>query len=296
MAGRYILKMNWKHDIYFIAELGQNHQGSLEIAKKMVDSLVGTPVSAIKTAKWGLESRAEEWKKMPYLGPHSFGENYYEHRKRLELLPEEFADLAEYISDNGFDFLPSFTDSVSLDFLCSLGCNKLKIASQRVDDLVLLKKAADYLEAVEGVVVMSTGMSDVEDVDKMVSEFRNVKSYLLQCTSVYPCPEEFVNLRVLRHYKTKYIKNGWVNGIGLSGHHSGIAPDIAACRMGASIIERHYTLDKGMKGSDHGASLELDQVRQFFKMMDSINVSLGSGTKRVLEEEVPAIKKLRGDL
>jgi sialic acid synthase SpsE len=289
--------MDWKHDIYFIAELGQNHQGSLEIAKKMVDSLVGTPVSAIKTAKRDNDSMPEELKVMPYLNPHSFGDTYLEHRRALELSDSDFEELKFYVESKGFDFISSFTDRNSFMFLRSIGLEILKIASQRVFDMGLLFMVSkDWL----GEVIMSSGMSSIEEIDNMVEVFKANRKYLLQCTSVYPCPEELINLRVLRTYRRRYTDQGSgvsrVNGIGLSGHHSGIAPDIAACRMGASIIERHYTLDKGMKGSDHGASLELDQVRQFFKMMDSINVSLGSGTKRVLEEEAPAIKKLRGDL
>ena len=130
--------------LYFIAEIGQNHQGDINIAKKMVDQLVGTGVSAIKTAKRDIDTcLSEEQKKSLYNNPNSFGKTYYEHRKALELSHEDFIELKNYSESIGFDFISSFTDENSLNFLVhECGVKYLKIASQRMADVELLKKAA----------------------------------------------------------------------------------------------------------------------------------------------------------
>ena len=127
--------------VYFIAEIGQNHQGSLKIAKKLVDSLIGTGVSAIKTAKRDIDTcLSEEQKSQLYENPNSFGRTYYEHRKALELSLDEFNELKLYSELKGFDFISSFTDLNSLNFLTDINLDCLKIASQRMADLKLLEE------------------------------------------------------------------------------------------------------------------------------------------------------------
>lgn len=273
--------------IYFIAELGQNHQGSLEIAKRMVDSLIGTGVSAIKTAKRDIDTcLSEEQKNAPYDNPNSFGKTYYEHRKALELSKDDFRELKRYSEEKGFDFISSFTDLNSLDFLVEIGIKTLKIASQRMTDYTLLEAAARTLKPV----IISTGMSSIQDVREAVNVFKDNRKFLLQCTSCYPCKEEDINLNVLRTYKELFK----VDGYGLSGHHAGIAPDLAAYVMGIDILERHYTLHRHWKGSDHAASLELKGVVNILKYIEQISAAMGSYEKKVLDCELPALKKLRG--
>ena len=276
-----------KYGVYFIAELGQNHQGSLAIAKQMVDSLIGTGVSAIKTAKRDIDTcLTDEQKNMIYDNPNSFGLTYYEHRKALELSKDDFRELKLYAEKCGFDFISSFTDHNSLDFLVDIGVQILKIASQRLSDIPLLERAANT-----GIpIIMSTGMSTFSDVMRAIKCFPASELYILQCTSCYPCPEERINLNVMRFY----IDNIEANGFGLSGHHTGIAPDLAAYVMGADIIERHYTLRRDMKGTDHAASLEKRGIELIMKYIDEIRRSIGSANKEIQECELPAIKKLRG--
>jgi sialic acid synthase len=281
-----------KEKLYFIAEIGQNHQGDINVAKKMVDQLVGTGVSAIKTAKRDIDTcLSEEQKVMPYLNKNSFGKNYYEHRKALELSNEDFLELKIYSEERGFDFISSFTDEISLDFLVN-ECNSkyLKIASQRMADIDLLEKTA----ATGREIIISTGMSNMEDVDRAMTIFKNNKKHLMQCTSSYPCVESDINLNVIKTYQEKY--KDIVDCFGLSGHHMSIAPDIAAFLMGANIIERHFTLDRTMKGTDHIGSLELDGVRKIIKYIKQVEEAMGSFDKFVLESEMPALIKLRGDL
>ena len=276
-------------DVYFIVEIGQNHQGSIDIAKKMVDSLDGLPVSCFKTAKRDIDvCLSEEQKNMIYENPNSFGKTYYEHRKNLELSKDYFVELKNYVEGKGYDFISSFTDDNSLDFLSEIGVSGLKIASQRLTDLSLLTKAAETKLPT----VISSGMSDIEDIDAVVSLFGGVEKYLLQCTSIYPCQIEDLNLNVIPAFVERYGES--VNGYGFSGHHIGISPDIAAYMLGSRIIERHYTLSRSMKGTDHAASLEKKGVENVLKYINQIKKSMGSNVKTVLDGEIPAMKKLRG--
>tara|TARA_Y100000385_G_C13096920_1_gene641932 strand:+ start:2634 stop:3500 length:867 start_codon:yes stop_codon:yes gene_type:complete len=286
------MKINNQHPVYFIAEIGQNHQGDINIAKKMVDSLKGLPVSCIKTAKRDIDvCLSDEQKEMIYDNPNSFGRTYYEHRKALELSKDDFIEFKNYVESAGFDFISSFTDKPSLDFLQEIGTTGLKIASQRTADLELLRAVADTKLPT----ILSTGMSNIDDVDKVVEILKdNDELHLLQCTSTYPCPEEELNLRVIPMYAERY-KNK-VNSVGFSGHHSGVAPDIAAYMMGSRIIERHYTLSRSMKGTDHPGSLELQGIKYILKYIEQVKQALGSSKKYVLDSELPALNKLRGDL
>lgn len=275
-----------KHGVYFIAELGQNHQGSLAIAKQMIDSLIGSGVAAVKTAKRDIDvCLTEEQKQMIYDNSNSFGHTYYEHRKALELSMSDFRELKYYAESKGFDFISSFTDLPSLEFLCNIDTKILKIASQRLADWELLKETAQKNKPI----IISSGMSSIDDVDKVMEIFKYNQKYLLQCTASYPCAEENINLNVINTFRQRYITDGF----GLSGHHTGIAPDIAAYCMGVDIIERHYTLRRDMKGTDHAASLELSGVKYIMKYIKEIRQSMGTNEKMVLNCELSAIKKLR---
>jgi sialic acid synthase SpsE len=281
-----------KDKLYFIAEIGQNHQGDINIAKKMVDTLVGTGVSAIKTAKRDIDvCLSEEQKVMPYINDRSFGDTYYEHRKALELTHDEFKELKDYSEKKGFEFISSFTDEPSLDFLVN-DCNLkyLKIASQRMADIPLLEAAA----ATGKPIIISTGMSEIEDIDKAMDVFKDNDKYLMQCTSSYPCKDSDINLNVINTFKARYGDR--IKGLGLSGHHMSLAPDIAAYIMGATIIERHFTLDRTMRGTDHAGSLELDGVKRVIKYIRQTQLAMGTENKYVLDCERPALNKLRGDL
>jgi N-acetylneuraminate synthase/sialic acid synthase len=279
-------------NLYFIAELGQNHQGDIKIAKQMIDSLVGSGVHAVKTAKRDIDTcLTDEQKNMPYSGPHSFGKTYYEHRKALELTKDEFVDLKNYAELKGFDFISSFTDLPSFFFLREIGLEKIKIASSRVTDIRLLTQVELNFK---GTVFMSTGMSTISDIDKMIDIFGKNEKCLMQCTSVYPCENRLLNLSVLKLYK-KLFKNK-VDVFGFSGHHAGIAPDVLAYFMGAKVIERHYTLNRSWKGSDHAASLGIEGINKIIKYIYECQEAIGKPEKCVLPEEIPTIKKLRGDL
>ena len=277
--------------LYIIAEIGQNHQGSLAIAKQLVDSLKGLDVAAIKTAKRDIEvCLTDEQKEMIYDNPNSFGKTYYEHRKALELSKDEFIALKKFVEDAGFDFISSYIDQPSLEFLLDIGVKYLKIASQRTADIALMQAT----KQVHVPLIISTGMSTISDVDKIVDFFGTHEKYLLQCTSTYPCPEADLNLNVIQTYADRFA--GKIDGLGFSGHHIGIAADIGAYILGARIIERHYTLARSMKGTDHAGSLEKRGMELIIKYINQVRLALGSGEKKVLPSEMTAIKKLRADL
>jgi sialic acid synthase len=279
-----------KDELYFIAEIGQNHQGDINIAKKMVDQLVGTGVSAIKTAKRDIDTcLSDEQKRVLYLNKNSFGKTYYEHRKALELSYKDFLELKNYVEKMGFDFISSFTDIISLNFLVN-DCNLkyLKVASQRMLDTKLLEKTASTGKEI----IISTGMCNIQDIDNVINIFKNNKKHLLQCTSSYPCHESDINLNVIKTYQEKY--KDVVECFGLSGHHMSISPDIAAYVMGANIIERHFTLDRNMKGTDHIMSLEIKDIQKLIRHINQIQNAMGSFEKKILDSEIPAILKLRG--
>ena len=184
----------------------------------------------------------------------------------------------------------SCSDQNSLDFLTEIGVDTFKIASQRVTDTELMKRTAETGRRV----ICSTGMSDISDVDKIVDIYENNELYLLQCSSIYPCPEDDLNLNIITTYQERYADR--VAGVGFSGHHVGVAADVAAYMLGAVIIERHFTLSRAWKGTDHAASLEKTGIEYVMKYVNQAHRALGSKEKKVLEAEMPAMKKLRADL
>jgi len=272
---------------YIIAEIGQNHNGSLQTAKDMVDSLIGTGVRAIKTAKRDINSFPESWKTTEYKGENSFADNYFDHRCALELSNDEFIELAHYSKNKGFDFISSFTDIASFDFLVKkVKPTAYKIASSRVKDYKLLR----YVREFNAPIILSTGMSDLRDV--LIAFDILQPDAVMQCTSSYPNKYDAINLNVLKLYRAKFP----LADLGLSGHHLGILPDILAYNMGAKLIERHYTLNKLSKGTDHELSLNRDEFIELHERLLDVDIIQGVETKNVLSCELPAIKKLRSDL
>lgn len=283
-------------DIYFIAELGQNHQGDINIAKKMIDELKNTGVSAVKTAKRDIDiSLTEEQKNMIYDNPNSFGRTYYEHRKALELSKDDFIKLKNYVEYSGYDFISSYTDINSLGFLIDINVKILKIASSRMADYSLLQETANTNKPI----IISSGMCNIDMIANVIDIFKNNEKYLLQCTSSYPCKEEDINLNVLKYYIRCF--NSDVNGFGFSSHFSGISPLLLAWMLlnekdKTPILEAHYTFNHSAKGTDHAASLSIDGIKYIMKYINQMKKSLGMYHKIILDCEHNSIIKLRDDL
>jgi sialic acid synthase SpsE len=284
-----------KNNVFITADLGQNHNGSVELAKKMIDELSNIQgVSAVKLFKRDLDLclNAEQKKKL-YINPNSFGETYLEHRQALELSEDKFIELKQYTERKGLIWFSTASDINSLKFLASIKCPIIKIPSMSNTDIEFLKEVAKTNIPV----ILSSGMSDLKIMDKAVNILKNSLISVMQCTAAYPCPDRLLNLNVLDTLKEKYsdIVNQWGYNIylGFSGHHTGVVPDSIAYMKGARTFERHFTLDRAMKGTDHSASLEPKGMDNMCRYIKQTIECLGNSNKYILLEEVPFMNKLR---
>jgi len=271
---------------YLIAEIGNNHQGDLEIAKELLRQAKICGADAVKSQKRDIKTLlTPEEHARPYASPHAFGRTYGEHREKLELPETAWRELFTFADSLDLDFFASPWDVPSARLLRSLGCPILKIPSAAATHVNLLEEVAAYgLPA-----ILSTGMTALEEIDQAVRILDRCELYLLQCTSDYPCAFSDVHLRVLHALRERYGRT-----VGLSGHHRGIAVDAAAVALGARVIERHFTLDRTWKGSDHAASLEPPGLARLVRDVRAVEQALGSAHKQVLACEQPALHKLRG--
>lgn len=274
--------------VFLIAEIGINHQGNLDLFKKMIVRAKECGVDAVKSQKrTPRECLTPEQYDRPYDSPHSFGKTYGEHKEALELGPEAWQDAMRLADDLGIPLFASVFDITSARFMKGLGVELIKIGSAEVTRLDLLEEVAGY-----GLpVILSTGMSTLEEIDRAVDLLKahKVDLTLMHTTSVYPCPYEDLNLRVIPTLRERYHVP-----VGFSGHHSSVAIDTAAVALGAVAVERHFTLDRAMKGTDQAASLEPVGMEKVVKYVRATELALGSPQKRVLECEVPVRIKCRG--
>ncbi|GBM62561.1 Sialic acid synthase [Araneus ventricosus] len=282
--GKYV---GGKHPCFIIAEIGQNHQGNVELAKALIQIAADCGVDCVKFQKTDLLSRfTAEVLKRPYEGEHVWGSTYGEHRKYLELAGEDFVELKKFSTDLGLCFAASGMDKPSTDFLNSLGVPFFKIGSADTTNLPLLKHLCRYNKPL----VISTGMTTEADVCKMYDEVSKESQQiaLLQCTSCYPTPPHNVNLNVMKAYKDLFPEAV----IGYSGHEKGIGISLAAVASGAKILERHITLDHSYKGSDHKSSLEPQELKNLVDGIRRIEKAMGSNKKEFQECEKPCFEKL----
>jgi len=275
------------HPAFIVAEIGNNHNGDLELAKKLIERAGECGADAVKFQVKDVETAfPKELLDMPYSGPHSFGRTYREHKLALEFSHAEFAALAEHAKLVGITFFATPFERKSLSFLETLDPPALKIASFHVHDLDFVADAA----ALGKPVVVSTGMSTLEEVDAAVEVLRRSGAdfAVLQCTSSYPTDDKDVNLAVIRAYKERY---GCV--VGYSGHDRGITIPAASVCFGAKIIEKHFTLDRTMRGTDHACSLEPKGFAMMVERTRLIEAATGSPEKRLLECELATKRKNR---
>jgi len=275
---------------FFIAEIGLNHNGEVAIAKKLIDIAVTSGADAVKFQKRDIDGMlTKEAQDKPYGGAHSFGKTYGEHRMRLELTEKDFFALKKYCDSRKIIFLSSGWDRKSIDFLDKLGVDAMKVASADLTNIPFL----EYVARKNKPVILSTGMAEMKEVKKAFSAINriNKRVILLQCTSTYPCRFEDVNLNVLRTYKEKFTPL-----VGYSGHEQGIAVTLCAVVMGAVMVERHFTLDRSLKGPDHSASLEPQGLYKLIRDIRIYEKSLGSYKKECLEVEKPIREKLSKSL
>ncbi len=266
---------------FIIAEAGINHQGDLSIAKRLIDVAAFVGADAVKFQKRNVErSLSRSALEMPYINDNSFGTTYGGHRRALELSDDAYCDLKRYSDEKGIIFLVSAWDEESADFLKELGVSASKIGSPDLTNLPLIEHVARSKRPV----ILSTGMSTLVEVDQAVATLRRYTNQfaLLQCTSTYPCKFSEINLRAMQMLRERY---GCV--VGYSGHELGIAIPPVAVVLGASIVERHFTLDRTMKGGDHAASLEPGGLQRLVRDIRHVEEALGNTEKVLLESEWP---------
>ncbi|XP_046385236.1 sialic acid synthase [Ischnura elegans] len=276
---------------FIIAEVGQNHQGDMEIAKHLILKAKESGADCVKFQKSDLATKFNAASlARPYLSENSWGETYGTHKSHLEFSESQFRQLQQYSQEIGIPFTASAMDEVSLQFLHSLNVPFIKIGSGDANNYQLLRSAA----ATGRPIVLSTGMQSMEGVRKAVQCVLEAQAggdarlCVLQCTSSYPTPPSHVNLRVMRTYAQEFPGVH----IGYSGHEEGYAISLAAAALGAKVIERHITFDKNAKGSDHKCSLEPEEFCRLVSGVREIEAALGTGVKEILAAEEPVIKKL----
>jgi len=275
------------HPVYVIAEIGINHQGDVEIAKKLIDEAASGGANAVKFQKRSIRRiLTQEGLDMPYENRNSFGKTYGEHKLALELSEADYAELFNYANDRNVDFIASGWDEESINFLDQLGVPFYKMASADLTNIPLLIHTAQKGKPM----ILSTGMADMSMVETAVKTIEpyGVDLAILQCTSTYPSVFEEINLRVLKTFETTFPNAV----IGYSGHELGIAITEAAVALGAKIVERHFTLDRTMKGGDHAASLEPGGFSKLVRDIRHIEAAMGGSQKQVQESEAPIFKKL----
>ena len=275
------------HPAFIVAEVGINHQGDVNLAKQLIEIAALAGADAVKFQKRTIERMlAKEGLNMPYEHGNSFGPTYGLHRQALELSDDAYRELKLYAEKKGPIFFASAWDEESADFLESLEVPAFKIPSADLTNLPLLAHIARKKKPV----LLSTGMSSLKEVETAYSVIRqhNAEIAIMQCTSTYPTDFSDVHLRVLKTYQERFPDCV----VGYSGHELGIAIPVAAVAFGAKIIERHFTIDRTMKGGDHAASLEPIGLQKLVRDIRNTEMAFGTGVKEIRPGELSIKRKL----
>ena len=273
---------------YIIAEIGINHNGSLETAKKLIDIAAVAGCNAVKFQKRNPDVCVPDHQKdIPRDTPWGTM-SYIDYKHRMEFGKEEYDEINEYCKDKGIEWSASPWDMDSLEFLLEYDIPFLKIPSAMITNEELMRASARSGKEV----IFSTGMSTLEETDQAVQWMREEKAdfSILHCNSTYPAPLEDLNLKCIETLRERYDCE-----VGYSGHEFRLGTTVASVYLGATIIERHITLDRTMWGSDHLASVEPQGLIKLVKGIRELEIALGDGHKRVTDGELPVRKKLRGN-
>ena len=273
------------HPVFVIAEIGINHNASVDLAKKLIDGAALSGCDAVKFQKrtpeicvpkdqWNIE-RDTPWGRMTYI----------DYRHKMEFSREEYSEIFEYSESKGLIPFASCWDEEALDFMEHFQPKLYKVASASLTDLSLLRKH----KSINRPTIISTGMSTMEEIETAVEAYGMENLMLAHATSSYPCPNEELNLKMIPALQQKYP----TLPIGYSGHEVGLAPSWAAVALGACFVERHITLDRAMWGTDQAASVEIPGFTRLVANIRDIERSLGDGIKRVYPSEIGPRKKLR---
>jgi N-acetylneuraminate synthase len=268
---------------YIVAEIGINHNGDIDIAKKLIDVAIIAGCNAVKFQKRTIDIvyTSEELAK-PRESP--YGTTNGELKYGLEFEKEEYDEIDRYCKEKKIAWYSSPWDERSVDFMEQYDTPCYKLASASITDDELLK----YIKSKGRPIILSTGMSNMAQIDHAVNIVGVDNLILLHACSTYPAYYEELNLNVISVLKQRYNVP-----VGYSGHETGLPSSVAAKVLGACMIERHITLDRSMWGSDHAASLEPNGIMRLVRDIRLVETSMGDGVKRVIEREFPIMKKLR---
>ncbi len=272
---------------YVIAEIGHNHQGSVEQAKAMLTMAKDCGADAVKVQKRSNRTLyTREFFEQAYDNEFSFGPTYGEHRDALELDRDDYVELQRYAREIGITFFATPFDFESADFLAELDVPAYKLASADLLNTPLLRHVASFGKPM----LISTGGATLEDVDRALDAVRplNEQLCILQCTAAYPCETEDLHLRVITTLRERYPD--FV--IGLSDHQNGISMALVAYMLGARVIEKHFTLNHAWKGTDHAFSLMPEGLRKLVRDLQRVPAALGDGVKRPLPVEAKPLEKM----
>ncbi len=274
-----------REPVFIIAEIGLNHNGSLELAKKLIDGAMFAGCDAVKFQKrtpelcvpydqWHV-TRDTPWGQMTYI----------DYRHRMEFGAAEFAAIDRYCREKGIIWFASCWDEEAVDFIRQFDPPLFKAASASLTDHLLLQK----MRSTGKPLMISTGMSEMREIRAAIDCVGREALLIAHSTSAYPCQLEELNLRMLHTLQTEFPGAP----VGYSGHEVGLAPTWAAVALGACFVERHLTLDRSMWGSDQAASVEVLGMHNLVRNIRDIEQAMGDGIKRVYPSELIAIKKLR---
>lgn len=274
-------------DCYVIAEIGHNHQGSVDQAKQMFKAASEAGAQAVKLQKRdnrGLYTR--EAFNRPYDNESSFGATYGEHREALEFGRDEYLELQVYAREVGVAFFSTAFDFASADFLADLDVPAYKIASGDLTNTPLIR----YIGELGKPVIFSTGGGTFDDVLRAHDALLEVNDQVvvLQCTAGYPAAWEELDLNVIATYRDAFPEAV----VGFSSHDNGIAMPVAAYVLGARVVEKHFTLNRAMKGTDHAFSLEPQGMRKLVRDLQRARLALGDGSKTMYSSEEAPIRKM----
>jgi N-acetylneuraminate synthase len=268
---------------YVVAEIGINHNGDMEIAKKLIDVAVSAGCEAVKFQKRTVDVvyTPEELNK-PRENP--FGPTNGDLKRGLEFGKAQYQEIDAYCKQKNVVWFASPWDEASVDFLEEFDIPCYKVASASLTDDNLLR----HMRSTGKPVILSTGMSTMEQIDHAVAVLGRDELIILHATSTYPANYNELNLRVIPVLAERFRVP-----VGYSGHETGIASSVAAVALGAAMVERHLTLDRAMWGSDQAASLEPNGITRLLRDIRLIETAMGDGEKRLYEREVPVMEKLR---
>jgi len=269
---------------FIVAEIGINHNGSLEIAKSLIDVAVKSGVDAVK-----LQKRTPELCVPPDQQKHMRDTpwgyiTYLEYRYKVEFGLNEYREIDRYCKQKNMPWFASVWDEPSVDFLLQYNPICYKIPSASLTD----KKLLLQVRQTGMPVILSTGMSTMQQIKSAVKVLGEENLLITHATSTYPCDPEELNLKMIRTLDATFSCP-----IGYSGHEVGLIPTVVAVSMGACLVERHITLDRAMWGSDQAASVEPGGMERLVKYIRVTEQALGDGVKRVYDSEVPSLRKLR---